>query len=1162
MPRLFLMNMLVACWGWSLVSGFALSLDVTGETRLLRQPSLGTRQLVFVYASDLWVVDRGEKNARRLTSTSAVESDPAISPDGKWVAFSSNRSGATAVYLMSIRGGAPRRLTWYPSRDLVRGWTPDGKSVVYASTRETAPSGYERLWLVPAQGGPSRLLPAPFGHDGCFSPDGQKVIVEPVTRWDTEWRQYRGGQNRPLVILDPRSLEEIEIPCPRTADTQPLWLEEKIYFLSDRTGVVNLWSFEPQGKKLTQLTRFQGADIKSLSGVGNTLVFEREGWLHLWDLGTGKANRLSITVEGDFPWAEKKWEDVSSRIASSSLSATGKRALFAARGEIFSVPAEKGDTRNLSKSSSAADRMPVWSPRGDEVGWFSNQGQGYQLLISGQDGRSPERRYGLGESKMAWEATWSPDGHWIAFVDDDVRIRLIDTRNGNLRTLDTGGVNIERGSMGLIWSPDSRFLAYARTFANRFRRIVACPLEGGKPFPLTDRMADAFAPAWSSDGKYIFFLASTNLALRSGWANTSQMGAKPEYGAYMLILDDKTPTPFLPESDEEKPASIKDPDDVPGKKANDVPGSPGEMKEKKSGKKTAKKRGKRKQKDQKNQAAKKKDGPAGKKSATGKPSGKPGQSEGGEKSVGQVVISRDDLQRRVLALPLPVSDYALTLGGPADSVFIGERGSGSPGLTLHRFSLKGRKTSLFAKGISSPSVSSDRRKMLYRQGGKWSIVDATAPVAASKGALSVSLMMNLDRLAEWKQIFDEAWHYQRDFFYDPGLHGRNWNEVKKRYAPLLPYVRHRADLNYLLDQMNGELSVGHSFVSGGDLPSVPSSKSAVLGADLVADRGRWKLERIYTFESWNPTLKAPLDQPGLKVKEGDYLVGINGVPLTDQQDPYQWLEGTAGRQTVLHIHNKPDWKGSRTLTVEPISDESRLRRRAWVEDNRRRVDELSGGKLAYVWVPNTGSPGLASFDRYLFAQQDKLGAVIDERFNGGGLLDDYMVDLMTRKLRAAVTNEVPNGIPFRLPAGVLGPKVLLINERAGSGGDFFPWVFRQQKAGLLIGKRTWGGLVKSSTHYRFVDGGRMTAPDNAVFDPVNRRWIGENEGIPPDIDVTMDARSVQQGRDPQIERGVEELLKQIRKNPPRSILPPPFPRPAKIRSGISNAGKSLNGPAR
>ncbi len=843
--------------------------------------------------------------------------------------------------------------------------------------------------------------------------------------------------------------------------------------------------------------RFEGADVKWLGAGPDLLVFEREGRLHTFDPATDRVRTLSITARGDTPWAATRWEDVSDDVESVSLSPTGQRAVMAARGDVFTVPVEHGDARNLTRSSGAADRAPLWSPDGGQVAWFSDAGgDGYGLMLADQDGLGEPRRIDIGESVMAWEPAWSPDGARLAFVDDDLRVRVVDLASGRVRTVDVGGVNIERGGMGLTWSPDSEWLAYAKTAPNNFRRVTVWSAETGETHALTDPLADAFAPAWDRDGRHLYFLASTDVALGSGWANTSAMSAAPEYAAYVVVLRADDPTPFVLRSDEEP---VEDDAERPGGDADDddevVEADP--------------------------------------------PTEEP-EDDGDE----DVRIDLDRLDRRTLALPMPTAPYQTMLAGPAGTVFVTENTPGQPGLTLHKFSLEDREATPFLSGISLASVSADGSKILTRSGGAWKVSDTAGPSGEGGEGVAVQLRTHLDRQAEWRQMFDEAWAYQRDFFYDPNHHGRDWDAVYDRYAPLLPHVTHRADLTYLLDQMNGELSVGHSFVFGGDYPEVDDSRVGVLGADLVVDRGAWRIARIYTSESWNPGLTAPLDQPGLEIGEGDYLVGVEGRPLTASDDPYRLLDGTAGRQTVLHVNDRPGMDGARHVVVEPAGSEFGLRQRAWVEDNRRAVDELSGGRLAYVWVPNTGGPGVVSFNRYYFAQQDKEGAVIDERFNGGGLLDDYMVDLMTRRLRAAVTNEVPNGVAFRLPAGILGPKVLLINERAGSGGDFFPWVFRQQNAGPLVGTRTWGGLVKSSVHYGLVDGGALTAPDNAVFDPVHRRWIAENEGVPPDVEVLLDARSVAAGRDPQLERAVEVALDLLEAEPTPTVTPPPYSTPA------------------
>ncbi len=1081
-----------------LMSIFLFSNLNSQPTRLLRQPSISNSHITFTYGGDVWISKIDGSEVLRITSTPAVEKSPKLSPDGKTIAFTSNRSGSDAVYIVPIEGGMPKRLSWHPSSAQTLGWTPDGERVIYASGRDYAPRPIDRIWSVSKNGGPATLLSKQWATRGSFSPDGNKIAIERVNRWDEEWRAYRGGQNTPLIILDLEDHSEILLPNERTTDTHPVWIKDKIYFLSDRTQTMNIWSYSPETKQLEQISEYEGSDIKWLSGK-DKLVFERDGYLHLMDPETKLTNRLEINITGDFPWAATKWEDVSKNIRAASISPTGKRAIFEARGEIFTVPAEHGDTRNMTESSGIADRAPLWSPEGDKIAWFSDAGgKKYKLLIAAQDGLSDPDTLSIGISKMAWEPVWSPDGKFIAFVDDDVRVRVLDLESEKIRTVDTAGDNTERGSMGLDWSPDSKYLAYARSGANKFRRIYLWSMETDSIRPVTNELANAFSPVWDRNKKHLYFLASTDYSLSSGWANTSSMTTDPEYAVYLINLQKDGPSPFELRSDEEKAEEEEN----------------GEANEDEDNKK---KKGKKK---------------------NGKENGEnPEENEG-------IRIDFENIGRRTIPLPMPERNYRFLVGGPEGSVFIAEDVPNKRGYTLHKFKLEDRELKEYASGIGGASISADGKSLLARANGAWKIMNAAADNDKGAKTLKVDLQMKLDRSEEWNQMFEEAWRYERDYFYDPGLHGRDWNVVYERYSPLVPYVKHRADLTYILDQVSGELSVGHSFVFGGDYPDTESSKVGLLGADLVPDNGRWKIKKIYTTESWNPNLTSPLDNPGVNIEEGYYLVGINGKELTALHNPYKMLDGTLNKQTVVHIHTRPEFEGSWQETIKPIRSESDLRQRAWVEDNRRLVDSLSNGKLAYVWIPNTGGPGLVSFNRYFFAQQDKQGAVIDERFNGGGLLDDYMVDLMTRSIRAAYTNEVPGGKPGILPAGILGPKVLLINEMAGSGGDFFPWVFRQQDAGPLIGMRTWGGLVKSSVHYPLIDGGALTAPDNAIFDPIKGEWIGENEGIPPDIKVRQDAKSLAEGRDPQLERAVEEALKLLEEDE-FEIKVPEFPEPAK-----------------
>jgi tricorn protease len=1058
------------------------------ETRLLRQPSIGAAHIAFEYGGDLWLVARAGGEARRLTSTPAVEADPQLSPDGSSIAFTSNRSGNRDVFVMPTEGGDPRRLTWHPGNDDARGWSPDGRNVLFASNRATAPSAYSRLWSVPAEGGLEKLLPAPMAVRGALSADGRQLVYDRVSRWDIEFRNYRGGQNTPLTILDLNSLDEVRLPNERTSDTQPVWVGQTIYFLSDRDYAVNVWAYDPGTKAVRQITRFKDADVKYLAAGGGAVVIEQNGYLHTLDPATGAVRKLTITVRGDFPWAAARWTDVARSIAVSAISPTGRRAVFEARGDIFTVPVEKGDARNLTRSAGSADRMPVWSPDGNRIAWFSDAGKGYRLMIGTQDGLGAPREIPLGDAKFAYSAVWSPDGSRIAFVDDRSRIRVLEVAGGTMTTADTDGSLLARGGMGITWSPDSKWLAYSKAFPNRFRRIMVWSLADGRARPVTDALADAVSPAWDRNGRYLYFLASTDLGLSSGWANISSIGRPVTRGAYIALLRATDSTPFNPQSDEEGPAA---PAPRPTPPAGGAPGG-----------------------------------------------GTPPQSAPRPDSAAAVRIDFEGLERRILALQPPVRDYASLKAGPTGVVFLAERIPLQPGTTLHKYQISTRRAESFLTGVGQYSISSDGKKLLYQSGPQWTVTSTETPPRPNEGRLTVALLAEINPAVEWRQIFDEAWRMERDFFYDPNLHGADWNAVYARHSPLVPFVKHRADLTYLLDQVGGELSVGHSFVGGGDLPAVDSTRVGLLGADLVPDQGRWKIQRIYTGESWNPELRAPLDAPGLRVRAGQYLLAINGADLATPDNPWRLLDGTAERQTVLRINDRPTTDGSWTVTVIPLRSENGLRTRAWVEDNRRKVDSLSNGRLAYVWVPNTGGGGQASFNRYFFAQQDRAGAVIDERFNSGGLLDDYMVDYMSRQPIGGVSNDAPNGAHYPLPmAGILGPKVLLVNELAGSGGDFFPWVFKQLRIGPLIGTRTWGGLVASSVPYPLVDGGTITAPSSAVFG-LNGEWTAEGEGVPPDIEVLLDAKSVAAGRDPQLERGVAEALKLLAASPVKPLTLP------------------------
>lgn len=1080
-------------------SAAVLNAQTATDTRLLREPTLSATQVAFTHGADVWVVSREGGEARRLTSTPAVERDPQFSPDGQWIAFTSTRSGGPAVWIVPMAGGDAKRLTWSPSGEETRGWTPDGKSVLFASGRVSAPTDYTKLFTIPVAGGPATQLPAYMGFRGSFAPDGQRIVVDRVDRWDVEFRSYRGGQNTPLTITTIADGTELRLPNSLTMDIDPVWIGETIYFLSDRDWATNVWSYDTRTKALKQLTTFRNADVKSLDGVGRAatsmLVFEQDGYLWTLDPTKGEPKRLSISVRGDFPWAMPRYADVTRSVQSAALGPNGKRALMEARGEIFTVPVEKGDARNLTRSSGAADRAPVWSPDGRRVAWFSDEGPGYRLLVGDADGLAPPRVIAIGDVKMAWNPAWSPDGSRIAFTDDKVRLRVIELATATLSVVDTAGAANDRGAMAPAWSPDSKWLAYAKSFPNQFRRVVVYSFTTKQKRTITDALASAGSPVWDRNGKWLYFLASTDLGVQSGWADVGSQTRTSTSAVYVALLRADEASPFTPESDEEVAARAA------GTSPTGTTLPPDSVR------------------------AASRDSAAARPPANAAP------------RVPATTIDFDRLDRRTLALSLPTRDYAYLVPGPAGVLFIGERIANQPGTALHKWDMAKRRAELFATGVSTVSTSADGRKLLWRAGTAWAVVGAEAPPKAGDGALRVSLGMSLEPEREWAQIFDEAWRIERDFFYDPNHHGADWNAVRARYLPLVPFIKHRDDLTYVIDQVGGELAVGHSFVGGGDYPATDSSRIGALGADLVADGDRWRIARIYTSESWNPGLRAPLDAPGVKARVGDYLLEVNGVAVTTRDEPWKALDGTADRQTVLRLAERASGAESWTATVVPVRSEGQLRQRTWVEDNRRRVDSLSKGTLAYAWIPNTGGPAVTAFDRYYYAQQDRKGAVIDERFNGGGLLDDYMVGAMARKPIGGVTDFVPGAIGTRLPSsGIFGPKVLLTNELAGSGGDFFPWVFRQTGTGPLIGTRTWGGLVNSSVPYALVDGGTITAPALAVFGPDG--FIAEGDGVPPDIEVLQDAQAVMQGRDPQLERAVREALRLVTE---KNVVVPPRP---------------------
>ena len=1080
------------------------------DTRFLRQPDISTGQIAFVHANDIWVVGRDGGNAIRLTSAEGAETDPAFSPDGQWIAFSGEYGGNADVYVMPARGGQPERLTWHPGPDIVQGWTPDG-DILFQSGREAQPTKLWKFYTVPLAGGMPRGLEVPQAYLGKMSEDGAYLAYQEIGYWDPEWRNYRGGQAQPISVVSTADFERKTPPWEGERQMDPVWMDGTVYYMSERDWASNVWSFDPVTGQERQHTFHADFDVKSLGAGDGVVVYEQSGYLHELDPSTGRTRKLEINVAGDLNWSRPRWEDISgNQLRDARLSPTGKRALFEHRGEIFSVPVEEGSWRNLTRSPGVADRHAVWSPDGSRIAWFNDADGEYGLVIADQDG-SNERRVPIDDPTFYFVPEWSPDGTRLAFTDTDYRVLVMDVASGELTRVDTDRYAHPERSMNPVWSPDSRWGAYARRLDSHLRAVFVHDTQSGETHQLTDGMADAMAPVWDASGEYLYFLASTDYGLNTGWLDMTSYDRPVTRALYVTLLAADTPSPFMPKSDEEG--------------QSDDEGGGGD------------------------------EGEDGEGEARG-PRGANGQSTA---EAVEVRIDFDGIRRRIVDAPgLPLADYAGLLPGPAGTVFVqaaggGGGGPGGPtGSTLHKYTLADEDAEEFIERASSMTVSHDRRKLLYRTGSNWTVVDTDqgpsgggGPGARSSGGPGAQAggdggtggagLLNLDDMRvqvlpqeEWAQMLRDGWRFMRDFLYVDNVHGAPWDDVWDWYSAWLPDVRHRSDFNHLLDMLSGEVAVGHSYVRGGDYPELDNPRTGLLGVDLAEDGGFYRIARIYTGEDWTPGTEGPLSIPGMGVSEGDYLLAIDGRELRTPTNPYRLLEGTAGRTITIRVGSTADISAARDVVVEPIPNDAELRRWGWVAENQKRVDEMSGGRLAYVWLPNTGQGGYTYFNRMYFAQQDREGAVIDERNNGGGSAADYIVEVLDRELTGYFNSRAGDKKPFTQPiAGLWGPKVMVVNERAGSGGDLLPYLFRFKEVGPLVGTTTWGGLVGTWDTPPLLDGGRFVAPRGGFFD-VDGEWAVEATGVAPDIEVRNDPAPVIAGGDPQLEAAVNEALRLLR----------------------------------
>jgi tricorn protease len=1113
------------------------ALHADPKPNIFQRPALSRDLIVFGYAGDLWSAPRAGGRAVRLTTGVGIETAPVFSPDGSTIAFTGEYDGNTDVFTIPATGGIPFRVTYHPAADVAVGWSADGKRILFRSTR-AASSRYTQLFSVDAKGGVATPLPLPMAYQGQYSPDGGQIAYSPLPPafgFDyasfVSWGNYHGGRASTIWLTTLPGLDSIEIPHETASDLDPVYVGGKIYFLSGRKGPTGIFCYDPATKAVTEALHNAGpSDMRTLAGDGSTLVYDKLGEIHLFDPASKKDTLVPIEMDADLPEVRPRIQSVADDIDHTAISPTGLRAAIEAHGDIFTVAVKKGPTRDITNTPGVMERSPAWSPDGQSIAYFSDEAGLYALHVAPQTGdavagAAAVKKFPLAsEPAYYFDPVWSPDSKRIAFHDNRLNIYMLDTTTGKLSTLgekDAYG-GFSNLTYDLAWSPDSKWIAYPHSMPNHLHALFLYSVDTGKSTQFTSEMADARMPTFDREGKYLYFVASTNSGATSDGLDMTSDLYQTNANVYAVVLSATEASPIAPELEDEKPA--------------------GEAKDKDAKDKDSK------EKDSKDAAAGK-DEKGGKdadeKTGPTKPPAPPKPTK----------VDLAGIESRIVALPLPASDYLGLTAGLKGSLYLldqptsGRFAEGGP--TLTRWTLEERKQEKLAEHVRSFDLSADGKKMLLGLGsgggdngdgggGKttWIIAPADVPHKPGEGVLSLGdLKMRVDPHAEWAQMYHEVWRIERAFFYDPHFHGTDTIADEKRFDPYVQSIASRADLNYIFQEMLTAFSVGHLRGTGGNIPGATKVAGGLLGADYTIKNNRYCIAKIYTGGLFNPRIKSPLAQPGLNVAVGDCILAINGAEVTAAEDIQEPLEGTAGKVVSLRISG--EGKSPRDISVTPVASEAALRNVDWIESNQHKVDQLSGGKLGYVYLPDTGNGGFTNFNRYYFAQTQKNGVIIDERFNAGGQVADYFVEVMGRHIesywvpRYGSVEHTPN-------AGIYGPKVMIANEFSGSGGDALPWLFKQAKLGPLVGKRTWGGLVGISGIPVLMDGGNVTSPSVAFFSPKGE-WDVENHGVEPDYAVDQDPKAVSEGHDPQLEKAVALALEDLAKHPPQQVEKPAYP---------------------
>lgn len=1068
------------------------------QTMLLRQPAVSRDHLAFVYAGDIWLTDRAGQHPVQLTTHPASEFSPQFSPDGKWLAFSANYDNNTDVYVVSVEGGQPRRLTWHPGQDIVRGWSADGKRILFSSAREVANNRSNQLYEISIDGGFEKKVMEAVAYEGSWSADGKHLAYRPYRQAyvaNAGWRQHRGGSTPPIWIIDPASNAVEKVPHENATDSNPIWVQDEVYFISDRSdGAANLFSYNRKTKAVRQVTKETVWDVRNANAYGQSVVYEAGGILKELDTASGKVKDIPVNITAQAQQARPQWKDASKTITSAQLSPTGKRVLLTARGDVFTVPVKDGSTRNLTETSGVREKDALWSPDGNRIAYISDAGMQHTLVIRDQDGLEKPQSHSLGKKGYYKLLGWSPDNKTIVYQDYHLNLYAIALDKGSSTVIDS---SLRRQDFHIAFSADSRWLAYTVAGENHFSQIRLHDFTTGKNATLTDGLSHADSPVFAAKD-YLYFTASVNSGPTQVGLDMSTQERPLRSGLFVAVLAADGKSPLLPREGDEG-----------GKKDADKKDGDGDS-EKKDGAK----------KDDGKDAAKSKDGKDADKKA---------------KPVKPVRIDLDGLQQRIVALPVAERNYdSLTVAADGALFYLEHRQAGSSteppeverkdDAELYRFNFEDRKAKSLKQGIAGYDMSADGKKLLLQYGkGMLQVADAKENLDIKPVDVS-QVRMLVNPREEWEQIFNETWWMEKEFFYDPNLHGLNWDAVYARYHPLVKSVQRREDLNDLLVEMIGELQVGHNRVGGGDVYSERPASVGLLGADFSLEKNHYRIKTLYRGDRWNPFLPAPLAVPGLGIKEGDYIMAINGKALDAGKNIYALLENTVGKQVTLTVSSDVAGKG-RNVVVLPIANESGLRQWQWIENNRQYVQKKTNGRVAYVYLPNTADEGFQYFNRMFFAQVDKQAVIIDERRNGGGQAANYVTDVLSRPYLSSWKDR--DGLIYDTPGGAIyGPKAMLIDQDAGSGGDFLPYAFKRLKLGPLVGKRTWGGLIGISANPNLIDGGSLVVPFFRFFTP-DGEWHVENEGVAPDIDVELEPGAVNQGVDTQLDAAIANVLQRL-----------------------------------